>query len=98
MRGRSPTRGHFAACGALALALLGPSAPLGAQTGLTGGAVEGTVRNDAALALGGIVMTLVGESTGITRTVVTDQDGRYSVAALPLDTYRLRVEPPGFQP
>jgi hypothetical protein len=80
------------------LGLPGLGAPVFGQTGLTGGALEGTVRNASGRPLADAAVSLRGESTGILRTDQTGADGRYSLAALPLDTYRLRVEAPGFQP
>jgi hypothetical protein len=42
-----------------------------------------------------VVATL--ESTGAARSVQTDSDGRYRMPALPVGTYRIRWEKPGFQ-
>jgi Carboxypeptidase regulatory-like domain len=80
------------------LVLLMLAAPASAQTGLTGGAVQGTVRSETGQPLGDVTVSLVAESTGITRMVVTDAEGGYRLAALPLGTYRLRVERKGFRP
>src|SRR5262245_3124147 len=82
----------------LALALLGPTALLRAQTGLTGGAVQGTVRNEAGVAVGGVAVSLAAGDIGVTRLAVTDAEGGYRFAALPLGTYRLRVEAAGYRP
>ncbi len=71
---------------------------LDAQTGLTGAAVEGTVRNQAGQPLGGTRVELAEESRGFARTAATGPDGRYMMAALPLGSYQLRVEHDGYQP
>jgi hypothetical protein len=82
----------------LAIVLTGAGASLDAQTGLTGGALAGTVRDEAGNALVAAAVTLAGEGTGTARSSATDAAGRYTLAALPLDVYRLRVEAPGFRP
>jgi outer membrane receptor protein involved in Fe transport len=82
----------------LAVLFLGLDTRLTAQTGLTGGAVQGSVRNDAGDALAGVSVSLIGENTGLTRATATDGLGRYSFAALAVGTYRLRVEATGFRP
>ena len=92
---RQPT----AQIGAAALAIfvsLALGTRLEAQTGLTGGAVQGTVRDPAGDALADVAVSLVGVGTGLTWTTATDAGGRYFIAALPLDTYGLHVEAPGF--
>jgi hypothetical protein len=83
---------------AVGVVLLVPSHPLAAQTGLTGGAVEGTVRDETGGRVGQVAVTLLAESTGLTRTVATDAEGRYHFGALPLASYRLVMEPAGFRP
>jgi hypothetical protein len=83
---------------ALVAVFLGLGPPLAAQTGLTGGAVEGTVRDETGGALAGVTVVLEGETTGLTRSTLTDDRGRYALAAVPVGTYRLRVELPGFRP
>jgi hypothetical protein len=78
--------------------LLPGAGPLVAQTGLTGAGIEGTVRDEIGRPLTQVPVTLAAEATGLTHTVLTDAWGRYRLAALPVGRYRLRVEPPGFQP
>ena len=78
--------------------LLGIHLPLAAQTGLTGGSVEGTVRNEAGLPLEKVAVSLVSEDTHISRAVITDEEGHYRIGALPVGRYRLLVRAGGFQP
>ena len=98
-RGAVPARGVRALLsrGAFGLALLVSSAPLAAQTGLTGVAIQGTVRSEAGLPLADVPVSLFGSTNGVARKVETDADGRYGIAALPLGTYRLLVAPEGFR-
>src|SRR5436190_10264811 len=91
-------RRRLVCCTGAAAVVLGMGAELAAQTGLTGGAVQGTVRSEAGEPLGGVSVSLVAEGTGITRTAATDAAGRYSFAALAVGTYRLRLDSPGFRP
>jgi len=74
------------------------AAPLSAQTGLTGGAIHGTVRNAAGDPIANIAVKLVDHESDIPRTVVTDAQGGYRFAALPLGTYRLGVSTAGYRP
>jgi hypothetical protein len=83
---------------ALAAGLLGPDAPLAAQTGVTGGALTGTVRDEAGQTVAGVAVTLVGEGSGVSRNATTDGSGRYALAGVPVDTYRLSLQAPGFGP
>ena len=66
-----------------------------AQT--AGGALEGQVVDDAGSPLPGVTVTVTNEATGFSRSAVTDADGRYSFAALPVGTYSVRGELEGFR-
>ena len=64
----------------LALAL-----PGGAQAqGAVSGAISGRVTSAEAEGIAGAQITIRNQSTGLTRTVVTREDGRYRVQALPV--------------
>ncbi len=82
--------------GTMLVLLLG--ARLGAQTGLSGAAVEGVVRDAAGRPLSGASVTLTEESTGLVRSASTDDAGRYQMPALRVGSYRLNVASPGTQP
>lgn len=60
-------------------------------------AIEGVVTDPSGAAIpdASVVATL--ESTGGVRSVQTDSEGRYRMPALPVGTYRIRWEKPGFQ-
>jgi Carboxypeptidase regulatory-like domain/TonB dependent receptor len=81
----------------LALLVLGAGRGLHAQTGLTGGSLQGSVRDGSGAGLAGALVTLVEEGTGIVRTTSTDAEGRYVLPALAVGTHRLRVAAPGFK-
>lgn len=71
------------------------SAPVMAQGGGTG-EISGTVRDEQKGVLPGTTLTLTHRSTGVTRTVVAEPDGRYLFPALGPGTYALRAELAGF--
>ena len=88
--GRAP-----AAVLAVCLAALAPGAL--AQTGITGAAISGTVRDESGAPLPGATITVTHAATNLARTTPTDARGRYLLAALPLGAYVVRAEHPGFQ-
>jgi hypothetical protein len=73
----------------------GLAAPLGAQ--ISGGALTGTIVDKSEKAVPGATVTVVAAGTNATRTVVSDQEGLYSVPALRPGTYSVRVELSGFR-
>ncbi|HXG64598.1 MAG TPA: TonB-dependent receptor [Blastocatellia bacterium] len=62
----------------------------------TSGTVLGTVRDDTGAVISGATVTLKHIATGLTRSITTDEDGRYRVLALPLGSYEVKVERAGF--
>jgi hypothetical protein len=70
-----------------------PSA--GAQTTAT---ISGTVQGQDGYVLPGVTVTVTNEGTGLARTAVAGQEGRYVLAALPPGRYELRAELAGFKP
>jgi Carboxypeptidase regulatory-like domain len=72
--------------------------PAAAQTGATGGDVSGIVRDPLAAVLPGATVTATNLEVGLTRTVVTETNGRFLVPALPPGVYRLQIDFPGFAP
>src|SRR5437763_14509190 len=78
------------------LVVLGLTAsPAFPQTGA--GTVSGTVRDSAEAFVSGAKVTITNAETGISKQVVTSQEGLYSFPALPIGPYRLAVEKDGFQ-
>src|SRR5918993_1198806 len=78
------------------LVSFGPSTPAAAQT--TNGAIAGTVSDAQGGVLPGVTVTLRNADTGLSRTIVTEVDGRYRVGGLPPGRYELRAELQGFGP
>ena len=80
--------------GVIFLALLSLAAPAAAQT--TNGVIAGIVSDAQGGVLPGVTVTGRNIETGITRSVVTESDGRYRLAALPPGRYEVRAELQGF--
>src|SRR5690349_20627402 len=63
-----------------------------------GASIEGVVKDEQGLVLPGVTVTLRNLDSGVTRTSVTEPDGRYRFLALPPARYRLSAELSGFAP
>jgi len=79
---------------ALLFALIAAAIPAAAQT--TNGVISGIVSDAQGGVLPGVTVTGRNIETGITRTVVTESDGRFRLAALPPGRYEIRAELQGF--
>src|SRR5688572_29728703 len=77
----------------LALVLGAPAATT-AQT--TNGVISGIVSDAQGAVLPGVTLTLRNTETGLTRTNVTETDGRFRVGGLPPGPYSIRAELQGF--
>ena len=75
--------------------LLALAAPLLAQGALA--EVNGTAADQSGAVLPGVTVTLIEETTGLVRTVVTNETGRWVVPALQPGRYTVRAELAGFQ-
>jgi hypothetical protein len=64
----------------------------------TAGTIAGTVTDASDAAVPGVTVTARNSDTGLTRTVVTGEQGRYAIPALPPGTYEIRLELTGFTP
>ena len=73
---------------------LGAPAPTTAQT--TNGVISGIVSDAQGDVLPGVTLTLRNTETGLTRTLVTETDGRFRVGGLPPGPYSVRAELQGF--
>ena len=51
--------------------------------------INGTVTDQTGAVLPGVEVTATQTATGIVRTVVTDETGRYTLQSLPVGPYRL---------
>jgi hypothetical protein len=60
-------------------------------------AVLGTVRDSSGAAMGNAQLTLTNIKTGIAQSAVSDQDGNFQILNVPIGTYRLSAEAPGFK-
>jgi hypothetical protein len=59
--------------------------------------VSGTVSDSSGAAIAGATVTIRNTETGFERSVSTDEAGRYNAASLPVGTYDLKAEKPGFR-
>src|SRR5437588_3824323 len=64
---------------------------------VTTGTISGTVTDSTGAVLPGVTVTLTAIEKGISRTVVTDEGGRYRAAELALGSYQIATALPGFQ-
>lgn len=80
------------ACALLLLA----ATPAFSQTIGTGG-IDGRIVDATGAVLPGVTVTLTHAETGLARTVVTDENGRFRVPLLPVGPYTLTAELSGFQ-
>ena len=79
---------------AVIVAFILVAAPATAQT--TNGVISGIISDAQGGVLPGVTVTGRNIETGITRTVVTESDGRYRLAALPPGRYEIKAELQGF--
>ena len=66
------------------------------QSGSTG-SLTGVVQDQNGASLPGVVVTLKNVATGATRTVNTNEEGRWTMPALPVGTYEISYELSGFK-
>ncbi|MGA2050733.1 MAG: carboxypeptidase regulatory-like domain-containing protein, partial [Terracidiphilus sp.] len=59
--------------------------------------LSGTVTDPSGAVVPGVSVTIVGQGTGLKRSVLTDKTGEYRFAGLPTGDYSVRVEKTGFQ-
>src|SRR5262249_29235684 len=75
---------------------LGWSAPTLGQ--ITSGTVSGTVKDESGAVIPGAEVALTNRSTGVSRTIVTDDKGSFIVPGLLPGPYEARASLSGFQP
>ena len=61
------------------------------------GGIQGTVTDPNGAVVPGAEVTITSPDTGLTRTIVTDDSGAYSVSEIPIGSYRVIVKKSGFQ-
>src|SRR2546428_3877927 len=64
---------------------------------VTTGTISGVVQDSSGAVIPGVSVTARNLDTGITRTVTTDEGGRYTAPDLTLGNYEVQAELPGFQ-
>ena len=69
----------------------------GYSQAITTAAVRGTVQDETAAVIPGATITVINEDTGLTRTGITDGEGRFRVPNLQPGTYQIRGELVGFK-
>jgi outer membrane receptor for ferrienterochelin and colicin len=87
----------LAACFLLLLALVGV-ARVEAQILKTSGTLEGTISDATGARIPGVKVSLRQIETNQTRTVYADDQGFFRATDLPVGTYEVRIEDPGFAP
>src|SRR5688572_11806753 len=83
------------AIGAVVLFQLSGASVLG-QSGSTG-TLTGIVQDPNGASLPGVAILLKNVGTGATRTVTTNEEGRWTMPALPVGTYEIAYELIGFK-
>src|ERR1051326_1857506 len=63
----------------------------------TGGAICGTGEHPSGALIPGASVSIKNADTGLTRELVTDEQGRYSAPNLPVGPYEVQVSLTGFQ-
>ncbi|MEW5976979.1 MAG: carboxypeptidase regulatory-like domain-containing protein [Acidobacteriota bacterium] len=69
---------------------------LRAQSQMTTGTIEGTVLDESGAVVAGASVVLTHVSTGISRTVTTGENGRYTAPLLSVGNYEITVQMAGF--
>src|SRR5579862_1555205 len=83
------------ALGILGLMLLSSAAVVWGQE--TMGTISGTVKDSSGSAIAGATVVILNEETGISRTVTSDDGGRYTAPSLGLGQYSVTGSHEGFQ-
>jgi hypothetical protein len=99
MHNTAPARRRFVARIAFLAAVLFWLLPLPSALGQSGstGSLTGVVQDPNGASLGGVVVTLKNVATGATRTASTNEQGRWTMPALPVGTYEITYELSGFK-
>lgn len=92
---RQPRPFHAQSTAACIVALLLIPVPLFSQ-GISRGEIAGTVRDPSDTVVPGSQITITNVRTGLSRTTTTNESGIYVVTSLPVGTYRIECEAPGF--
>lgn len=78
------------------MALMASSSLTRGQASAINATIEGVIQDSSGGAIPGVAVAIVNEDTGLTRVVTTNEAGYYRAPLLPLGTYRVSAEIPGF--
>jgi len=81
---------------AVVIVVVGLSDMAFGQASAVNGAIEGVVQDSSGGAIPGVAVAVINTGTGLTRVVTTNALGFYRAPLLPLGTYRVAAEIPGF--
>ena len=70
----------------------------GAAWAGVGGSISGSITDPTGAAIAKAAITLVNPNTGVKQSVVADDHGSYSFSVVPVGSYVLEVNHPGFKP
>ena len=87
---------RFGFMAVLLLLSLGFLNGVGAQTSTVGN-ISGTVRDPNGATVPKTEVIILEQKTGISRTVLTDDDGFYSAPSMPVGRYTVSTSPQGFK-
>lgn len=83
-------------CSAVSLLLLFYGSPAMGQAQVPSGTIVGTVTDTTGAVMPNAKVTATNTGTSISRTVMTDASGDFTIALLQVGTYSISVEAPGF--
>jgi hypothetical protein len=86
----------FRASWPVALLLLLLASPIFAQV-IPTGTISGVVKDSAGLVVSNATITVTNAGSNLQRTAKTGDDGAYRLPALPIGSYSVKVETPGFK-
>ena len=81
----------------LILAVTWIPTPLGSAQSGPAGRLSGVVQDSSSAVMPGVEVTVRNLGTGLVRTVTSDAEGRWTIAALPVGSYQLTYEIKGFK-
>src|SRR5689334_6858984 len=61
------------------------------------GQITGVLKDSSGAVLPGVTMTAKNLGTGFTRTMITNESGVYAMPSIPIGSYEVSAELPGFQ-
>src|SRR5277367_4231966 len=96
-QGGSNTVVHRTLVALLAVGLFLMSFAIDAGAQQITGAIRGTVKDEQGAVVSGATVRATNGATGLSRSVTTDSEGSYYIQYLPVGTYSVEVDQPGFK-